>query len=81
MPARLIPQGKLHPVPESKLVVDHAQIILHDMFRRADSVGHVAVFQALGDKLDDLTFPLAGDASFTRLIPPVIPKRRNSRLK
>src|ERR1700693_2702296 len=91
-PARLIPQREFHAVPESKLVVDHAQIVLHDMFRRADGVGHVAVFQALGDKLDDLAFPLAGDAasitfvcmhncllynrvaSFTRLIPPWIPK-------
>src|SRR5208282_3866476 len=33
MPARLIPQGKFHPVPESKLVVDYAQIILHHVFR------------------------------------------------
>jgi len=97
--ARLIPQGKFHTVPESKLVVDHSQIIFHHVFRCADGMGYVAVLQALGDKLDDAVFALAWGtgsitlvckhnclrysrvASFTRLIPPLIPKRRNSRLK
>src|SRR5580704_18365356 len=99
MPARLIPQGKLYAVPQSELVVDNAQIILHHVFRSANFVGHVTVFQALGDKLDDSIFTLVGGtgsitvvcehnclrynrvASFTRLMPPVIPKRRNNRLK
>src|SRR6267154_1303990 len=98
-PARFIPKGKLHPIPQPKLVIDDTKIILYHMFCRADGIGYVAVLQALGDKLDDSVFTLAGDtgtvtfvckhdcllykrvASFTRLIPPVIPKRRNSRLK
>ena len=99
LPARFIPQGKFYPVPESQLVVDHAKIILYHMLRSANRIGNVTVFQALGDKLDDSGFTLAGSAgsitlvckhnclrynrvaSFTRLIPQVIPKRRNNRLK
>src|ERR1022692_569124 len=98
-PARFIPQRKFHAIPESKLVVDNAKIVLHHVFRGADGMGDVAVLQALGNKFDDSVLTLAGDtgsitfvckhnclrynrvASFTRLIPPVIPKRRNNRLK
>src|ERR1700678_1035913 len=45
--SRFIPQRKLHPVPESQLVVDHAQIILDHMLGCADLVGHVTILQAL----------------------------------
>jgi hypothetical protein len=98
-PARLIPQGKFHAVPESELVVDHAEIILHHVLRGADGMRYFVVLQALGYELDDAVFAFTGDtasiafvckhnclrynrvASFTRLIPPLIPKRKNSRLK
>jgi hypothetical protein len=99
IPARLIPQGKFYAVPESELVINHAEIILDHVFGGADSMGYLVVLQALGDKLDDAVFAFTGRtasiafvckhnclrynrvASFTRLIPPLIPKRRNSRLK
>src|SRR5271156_5390057 len=99
IPARLIPQGKFHPVPESELVIDHAEIIFDHVFRGADGVGYLVILQALGYELDDAVFAFTGRtasiafvckhnclrynrvASFTRLIPPLIPKRRNSRLK
>jgi hypothetical protein len=99
IPARLIPQGKFHTVPESELVIDHPKIILDDVLRGADGMGDFVVLQALGYELDDAVFAFTGGtasiafvckhnclrynrvASFTRLIPPLIPKRRNSRLK
>jgi len=99
VPAGLIPQCKFHAIPKPKLVVDDSQIIFYDVFGRSDFLRDVAVLQALGDKLDDAMFTLAGDAvsvpivcehnclrynrvaSFTRLMPPLIPKRRNRRLK
>ncbi len=99
VPARLIPEREFHPVPQSELVIDHAEIILDYVFRGADDVGDLVVLQALGDKFDDAVFSFTGGtasiafvckhnclrynrvASFTRLIPPLIPKRRNSRLK
>jgi hypothetical protein len=99
VPARFIPQGKFHAIPESELVVNDAKIILDYVLSGTDGIGHVAILQTLGDKFDDSVFTLTGDpvsitfvrkhncllynrvASFTRLIPPVIPKRRNSRLK
>jgi hypothetical protein len=62
LPSRLIPQRKLHAVPQAKLVVDHAQIILYHMFRGTNGIGHVAVLQALGDKLDDSVLALVGSA-------------------
>jgi len=98
-PPRLIPQREFDAIPKSKFVVDHPQVILHDMLGRPDGFGYFAVLQAFGNELDDSVFTFTRDtgpvtsscrhaclrynrvASFTRLIPPVIPKRRNNRLK
>src|SRR5579864_1707573 len=98
-PPRLIPQRKLHPVPQPQFVVDDSQIILDYVLRRPDRVGYLFVLQALGNQLDDSLFAFTRDsgsippicrhsclrysrvASLTRLIPPVIPNRRNKRLK
>src|SRR5258708_7365059 len=98
-PPRLIPEGEFDTIPKSKFVVDHAQVVLHDMLGRTDGFRDFAVLQAFGNELDDSLFTFTGDtcpitsscrhaclrynrvASFTRLIPPVIPKRRNNRLK
>ena len=57
---RLIPQCEFYAVPETQLVVDDAKIILDYVFGSADRVGYVSIFQALGDKLDDSAFTLAG---------------------
>jgi hypothetical protein len=59
---RLIPQRQLHPIPQPQLVIDHAQIIFHHVFGGADGVSHVAIFQTLGDKLDDSVLPFTRDA-------------------
>src|SRR5579862_3543902 len=98
-PSRLIPQREFHPVPKSEFVVNHPQVIFHDMLRGPDGIRYLFVLQAFGNKLDDSVFTFIWDtgaiasicrhvclrykrvASFTRLIPPVIPNRRNKRLK
>jgi hypothetical protein len=60
IPARFIPQGEFDPVPKSELVIDHAEIILHHVFRGADGVRYLVVLQSLGYKLDDAVFALTG---------------------
>lgn len=60
--SRFIPQRQFNTVPKAKFIVNDAKIILHDVFGGANRVGHFAVLQAFGDKLDDALFPFTGDA-------------------
>src|SRR5258708_1424317 len=96
---RFIPQREFDAIPQSELVVDHSQVVLHDVLGRPDSFRYFLVLQTFGHELDDEVFTLTWDtgaitsicrhaclrynrvASLTRLIPPVMPKRRKSRLK
>jgi hypothetical protein len=48
VPARLVPESALDPIPESKFVIDAAKIILYDMLSRADGFGDFTVFEFLG---------------------------------
>lgn len=59
--ASFVPEGQFDPVPESELVVDDSEVILDDVFCRADGVRDFAVFKSLGNELDDSLFALAGD--------------------
>jgi len=95
--AGLVPEGEFHPVPESKLVIDDSEIVLDDVFGSSDGIGNFPVFESLSNELDDALLPFAGCAfsvsfehiclrykrvaSFTRLIPLLIPKRKKRRLK
>jgi hypothetical protein len=63
VPAHLVPESELDPIPESKFVIDAAKIILYDMLSRADGFGDFNVFESLGDELDDLLLAWAGDAA------------------
>jgi len=60
---RLIPQRQFHPVPQSQLVVNHAQIIFHHVLRGPDFVGDFTVLQALGNELDDSLLAFTGDTA------------------
>src|SRR6185437_13641876 len=95
--ARLIPERQLYAVPEPQFVVDGAEIVLDDVFSGSDFVCNFSVFKSLGNEFDNSLFPVIGFsasdscehsclryksvASFTRLTPPVMPNRTNSRLK
>ena len=57
---RLIPEREFDPVPESEFVIDDSEIVLDDVFRRADGICDLAVLESLGDKLDNSRFPFAG---------------------
>jgi hypothetical protein len=54
-----IPQGQLNPVPQSQLVIDEPQIILHYMFGRTEGIGNLPVLAPLGYALNDDTFAFA----------------------
>ena len=60
VPPRFIPQRQLDAVPQSQLVVDRSQIILHHMFGGPKSVGDLAVLAALGYTLNDELLALIG---------------------
>jgi len=42
-PARFIPQGKFYTIPESKLVVNRANVILNDALSGSDFSCHLGV--------------------------------------
>jgi hypothetical protein len=54
-----IPQGQLNAVPQSKLVVDQAQVVLHHVLGGAKIVRDFLVLAALGYAPDDEVFALA----------------------
>jgi len=80
-------------------VVDGAEIVFDDVFCCSDDLCDFAIFESLGDELEDSLLSCVGSplpaafaakhscfryksvASFTRLIPLLIPNRRKSRLK
>ena len=59
--AGFVPEGQFDPVPEPELVIDDSEVVLNDVFCRADGVRDFAVFKSLGDELDDSLFALAGN--------------------
>ena len=59
--AGFVPEGQFDPVSEPELVIDDSEVVLNDVFCRADGVRDFAVFKSLGDELDDSLFALAGD--------------------
>jgi hypothetical protein len=56
------PECQFDPIPQPKFVVDHAKVVFYDMLRRADDVSYFAVFESLGDELNDLLLAGAGYA-------------------
>jgi hypothetical protein len=60
--AGFVPKGDFNPVPEAKFVEDDTQMILYHVLRRADGRGYFAIFESLGNELDDLLLAGAGDA-------------------
>ena len=58
--ARLIPECQLDPVPQAQLVVNHAEIILDDVFGSAEGIRNFPVLTAFGDELDNGMFSLVG---------------------
>jgi hypothetical protein len=97
VPAGFIPKGKLYAVPEPQFVIDGAEIVFDDVLAGSDFICDFSVLESLGDKFNDSLFPVVwcsagfssehscllykSVASFTRLTPPSMPKRWNSRLK
>jgi hypothetical protein len=59
--AGFVPEGQFDPVPEAELVIDDSEVIFDDVFCRADGIRDFAVFESLGNELDDSLFTLAGD--------------------
>ena len=62
VPPRFIPQRQLDAVPQSKLVVDQAQIILHHVLGGPQRIGDLPVLAALGYALNDELLAFAGPA-------------------
>lgn len=62
VPTRFVPERQLDAVPQSQLVVDQAQIILHYMLGGAKRVGDLPILAALGYALNDELFSFAGPA-------------------
>lgn len=65
---RLVPKRELHTVPESKLVVNHSQVVLHDMLADSENFPHFLVFQAICNELDDPVFAFTWDAAPVAII-------------
>ena len=61
MSVRFVPEGEFNPIPEPKLIVDSAKIILHDVFGRSDGLGYFFVLQAFGNEFDDSVFTFTWD--------------------
>jgi len=53
-PTCLVPESEFDPVPKPKFVEDDAKIVLHDILRRTDDLGHFAILESTGDQFDDL---------------------------
>src|ERR1700690_4563163 len=53
MAARFIPEREFDPIPQSKFVVDDAQIVFYDMLSRADGFCDFTVFESLGNECND----------------------------
>jgi hypothetical protein len=62
VPASLVPERKLDPIPESEFVVDDAKVVLHHVLGSSNNFGHVAIPESLGYEFDDLLLTRAGDA-------------------
>src|ERR1035438_2668385 len=56
---RFIPQRQFDAVPQSQLVVDQPQIILHHVLGGPQRIGDLPVLAALGYALDDELFAFA----------------------
>jgi len=54
------PEGEFDPIPESKFVVNDAQVVFYNMLGGPDRIGYLAVFETLGDEFDDLLLAWAG---------------------
>ena len=59
--AGFVPEGQFDPVPESKLVVDDAEVVLDDVFGGSNFTGDIAILESLGNKFDDAVFAFTGD--------------------
>jgi hypothetical protein len=49
VPAGFVPKRKLDSIPESKLVVDDAKVVLYDMLGGADGFCYFRILKTLGD--------------------------------
>lgn len=58
----LIPERQFDPVPQAELVVDHAEVVLDNVFGSAEGICNFPVLAAFGDELDNGMFSLAGSA-------------------
>ena len=59
--AGFVPEGQFDPVPEPKLVIDDPEVVLDDVFSRADGVRDFAVLKSLGNEFDDSLLSFTGD--------------------
>ena len=94
--SRLVPQGKFDTVPHTQLVVEGSKTVLEEVLGGSNFAGDVPVTEALGDDAlfpfswAALPVKIMSEhrrllyikvASLTRLMPLVMPKRKNRRLK
>jgi hypothetical protein len=56
--ASFIPECKFNAIPNPKLIVDGAKVILYDILTHADGSCNFTVFESLGNKLDDSSLSL-----------------------
>jgi hypothetical protein len=57
--AGFVPEGEFDPIPQSELVINDAQIVLHAMLGGSEGICNFAVFESLSDKFDDKLLPFA----------------------
>jgi hypothetical protein len=50
--ARFVPEGEFDAIPESKFVIDDAQIVFYDILGRAHHLCDFTVLESLSDKSD-----------------------------
>ncbi len=58
--ASFVPQCQLDAVPQSQLVVDQTQIVLHHVLSGSERIGDLFVLAAFGYALNDDLFAFAG---------------------
>src|SRR5580704_16393370 len=67
--SRLVPKRKFNAIPQPKLVVDDAKVILDDHLCSTDDLGHLAILESLRDEFDDSQLRLVKVAASIALSP------------
>ena len=70
--ASFVPQGEFNTVPQAKLVVDQAEVVLHYVLGGAERIGDFAVLAAFGYALNDEVFALVGALRLLAVSPAII---------